>query len=278
MWSAVANSPSTSCDDEDLCTNNDKCVNGVCQGTDFGAQCDARCEVCDGSGCSQKSGWTGCVKSGECGCSISGTCYAALAVNPSNTCKHCDPDSNPTGWTNVPTAKACDDGNACTHTDVCGSGVCAGTAYTCNHDASWECRSSYPCDGNGGCVGTNYRPNTYICEAEKNACTLAVYCTGSQATCAAQVAQLPDIVFSYVRETHSGSTTDQAYQTYKDKVYMAASASVSCGALEWKFGLLKDSASCNINGDSSIGGAIDSSWSSSNTATRTGLNLVDGQK
>jgi hypothetical protein len=44
--------------------------------------------------------------------------------------------------------KACDDGDPCTHTDLCEEGVCAGTKYACNDGLS--CTHDL-CDGAGGC-------------------------------------------------------------------------------------------------------------------------------
>lgn len=43
----------------------------------------------------------------------------------------------------------CDDGDACTHGDVCAAGACAGTAYDCTPEAT--CQES-TCDGEGGCT------------------------------------------------------------------------------------------------------------------------------
>ncbi len=47
--------------------------------------------------------------------------------------------------------QSCDDGNGCTHSDVCGGGTCAGTAYSCDDGRSCTADS---CDGDGGCSST----------------------------------------------------------------------------------------------------------------------------
>lgn len=89
-------------------------------------------------------------------CYINGKCYLAGDVNPLNPCEQCNPFESEHFWTyndDLP----CDDGDNCTHDDHCASGICWGTAYTCD---DWlDCTINH-CDGNGGCY---YRTDDEHC-------------------------------------------------------------------------------------------------------------------
>ena len=63
-------------------------------------------------------------------CTIDGLCWEALQPNPTDGCLLCDPDVNPTGWTDYNGA-ACDDGYEATVNDICLDGVCAGELAPC---------------------------------------------------------------------------------------------------------------------------------------------------
>lgn len=97
----------TACDDGDACTQTDTCQQGTCTGTNLVV----------------------CTASDQC--HVAGTCNAGTG-----TC------SNPTKANDTP----CNDGNACTETDVCRAGACAGTAI----DGCVPCVTAGDCaDGNG---------------------------------------------------------------------------------------------------------------------------------
>jgi Dictyostelium (slime mold) repeat len=68
--------------------------------------------------------------------------------------------------------RACDDGNPCTHHDVCTRAGCVGTPYTC--DDGNVCTSD-KCDGNGGCIFTATSGNK--CD-DGNPCTSNDTCSG----------------------------------------------------------------------------------------------------
>ena len=70
-WS---NNNALKCTDGNLCSRNDKCVNGVCRGTSFTCR---SCETCDGSGCKIKPGF----------CVIEGTCYSNNQLRPGKPCQ-----------------------------------------------------------------------------------------------------------------------------------------------------------------------------------------------
>jgi MYXO-CTERM domain-containing protein len=79
------------------------------------------------------------------------------------TCRVCS-----SGSCTVNTGAACNDGNACTHTDRCNTnGQCAGTVYGCA--SSNPCKTA-ACNGAGGCPETNKLDGT-PCDADKSLCT-----------------------------------------------------------------------------------------------------------
>ena len=53
----------------------------------------------------------------------------------------------------------CSDGNACTASDQCTGGLCAGTTYSCNDNLACTTDS---CDGSGGCTHTPTAKNCFI--------------------------------------------------------------------------------------------------------------------
>ena len=108
--------------DNSGCTAGDECRGGVCTpgievvcGTGSGACGDLTCLSTgdDTHMCEPRS--SGSV------CTIGTSCYARGDINPSNTCQICDPDLNPTGWTDNPGAsctlscdRVCAPGGGCT--------------------------------------------------------------------------------------------------------------------------------------------------------------------
>jgi hypothetical protein len=91
------------CDDQRLCTN-DTCSAGVCSFKLLAGYC-----------------------------LIGGQCIQNGAPNPASpACQICDSQVSTSGWTNHNEGGACNDGQACSHTDVCKKGVCAGLSYSCD--------------------------------------------------------------------------------------------------------------------------------------------------
>jgi hypothetical protein len=95
------------------------------------------CQVCTPG--SSTTAWSNTASGTSCGtglvcaggscvsdCFIGGTLYPAGTVNPSNACQVCTPGSSTTLWSNKANGATCNDGNACTQTDSCQSGVCTG--------------------------------------------------------------------------------------------------------------------------------------------------------
>ena len=165
------------CDDKDMCTRGDSCsADGLCVGTLY--ECLPDCQACDGNnGCKTTKG---CVTAGNCSCSINGQCYVHGAPNTNNMCQKCDIYSNANGWTDLADGAICDDGNACTRKDKCKAGTCGGDPFKCPKHPN--CTESNVCNGDG--CDIVYRPATYLCYENQDACDWPdQYCTGSTATC-----------------------------------------------------------------------------------------------
>ena len=117
------NNDALACSDNNLCTRNDRCVNGTCTGIPFTC---LECQVCDGSRCEIKPDF----------CVINGKCYRHGELRPGKPCQECQ-ISRQDVWTN--NMLPCNDGNLCTRNDKCKNGTCRGTSFTC-----LECQR---CDG-----------------------------------------------------------------------------------------------------------------------------------
>ncbi|XP_028399276.1 neurogenic locus notch homolog protein 1-like [Dendronephthya gigantea] len=109
------NNNALSCSDGNLCTKNDRCVNGVCVGTPFTCR---SCESCDGTGCVINPGY----------CVIDGICYTNGNLRPGNPCQQCN-DNYQTKWSEADST--CSDNNEKTRDDSCVKGVCKGEPYSC---------------------------------------------------------------------------------------------------------------------------------------------------
>src|SRR5439155_8982356 len=124
--------------------------------------------------------------SAECAGGLSSALPHASAApdrhHPAATC-HGDGKCS---YANQPNGTACNDGNACTKTDVCTGGACGGTAYSCA--APGPCQQAGTCNGDGTCSFAN-KANGTACN-DGNACTKTDVCTagacgGTAYTCAA---------------------------------------------------------------------------------------------
>lgn len=118
------------------------CVHGVCLCT---ALVEGGVPSSDGGG--QEDGGECAPSEESCGDGVDGDCDDLIDCE--------DPDCE---------ARACDDGNLCTESDTCGSGVCAGADATC--DDGVPCTSD-ACDPATGCT---HAPDPASCD-DGNACT-----------------------------------------------------------------------------------------------------------
>ena len=167
---------SAPCDDGSKCTTSDACVNGGCTGKL--KNCDDGNECTDDS-CDPKNGCVSTPATGPCGaadvCTIPGQCSDSACVGAK--AKNCD-DSNPctvdacdptSGCIHKSTTAACNDGDPCTTSDNCTTGVCQGTPKNCNDN---NVCTDDSCDASG-CHNT---PTGGPCD-DGNACTSSDTCT-----------------------------------------------------------------------------------------------------
>lgn len=136
-----------------------------------------------------------CLAGTECasGFCAEGVCCDGACGGGTDPCRTCAARGGfgAVGHCTVTAGATCDDGQACTRTDVCSpAGACGGTGYTCT---ATQCQASISCDGAGGCVPVN-RPNTTPCD-DGNPCThgdacAGGACVGSAITCAPTQCQL----------------------------------------------------------------------------------------
>ena len=172
------------CSDGDACTQSDSCANSLCVPGVLKV-----CEdnvLCTADTCNKQSGncvydavgmnGTPCDDGNICTLGDNckgGVCTVGIAkdCNDNNPCtddlcdkvKGCNPNFN---------SQACDDGNACTSSDICKFGDCEGSAVSCNDSNS--CTDD-ACDPKKGCVNTG---NSGQCN-DNNACTVNDSCKNS---------------------------------------------------------------------------------------------------
>ena len=115
------------CDDAEGCSSDDKCVDGVCAGTEYDCADELTCtdDVCDGVG--------GCTNNPAEGfCVIGGACVAAGEVSPGDECLVCEPTTSSSAWSPAPASASCNDGDPCTEDDVCLATGCGGAPVDCS--------------------------------------------------------------------------------------------------------------------------------------------------
>ncbi len=173
------------CDaDGDACTVGDACAKGLCipgapKSCDDGNPCTK--DACDAkSGCAQLPDDNApCTDDNPCTLGDScadGACVPGLpkACTSGQACvaAACNLATGKCAFTNAPTGKDCDDGDACTKADGCDGGVCLGSKVTCDDNNGCTDDS---CKAAVGCVHT---PNTAPC-SDGDPCTLGDTCKGA---------------------------------------------------------------------------------------------------
>ena len=193
----LAGGATVSCDDGQVCTENDACKGGTCKGTL--KTCEEDDNPCTVGSCQPTNG--ACV-TGPIGlplfCDDGDACTVETACDGTDCvgkAKNCDDDNACTtdscdkakgcqhafaelGASATPT---CDDGDPCTAGEICASGSCVGKPTNC--DDGNACTND-ACEAGFGCVG---KSNLSSCSdgdpcTENDACSKGT-CSGSAVTC-----------------------------------------------------------------------------------------------
>jgi hypothetical protein len=216
------------CNDGNACTQSDTCQAGTCTGSNpvtcaavdqchVAGVCNPASGVCsnpaapngsicnDGNACTQVDTCQAgaCTGASPVTCAAADQCHVAGVCNP--TTGACSNPSAPDGTT-------CTDGNACTTNDTCSAGACvAGPPLVCNDQNACTVDS---CNPASGCVYAPGNAGT-VCRAAANACDTAEVCTGTSATCPANVDHQPPALGAGTDQVIVGtcSTTPLAFTT-----------------------------------------------------------------
>ncbi len=197
----------SACSDGDACTQSDSCQSGTCaSGTPVACAALDSCHVAgtcspatglcsnpnaaNGTACDDANA---CTQSDTC---QSGTCTGAnpvtcAAVGQCHVAGTCDTATGTCSNPNEVDGSACDDSNACTQTDTCQAGACAGAnPIVCL--ASDQCHLIGTCDVGTGICSDPIKSNGAACD-DANACTSGETCQSgscgtpaSMVTCTAQ--------------------------------------------------------------------------------------------
>ena len=168
------------CEDGDLCTSGDVCVESACvPGATLDCNDGNPCtsDVCAQGACTHMplagacDDGNPCTEQDQC---VDGNCAAQVATDcdDENLCTldYCDPGL---GCVHLLNDAPCDDGDVCTSGDQCGLGACeGGVAINCNDGNPCTDDS---CDPVGGCL---FAPNNGGQCSDGNACTLGDHCAG----------------------------------------------------------------------------------------------------
>ena len=186
------------CDDDNLCTVSDGCVEGNCIGTPV--VCDAPpVAICLNENVRRSWAPQGACNpfNGTCeyqmteqycefGCTSDGCigdpCVGLACETPPNSC-YGEVGACIDGSCNYePVTGSCNDGDACTVADSCQNGTCTGIPVTCNAPPASECTSStslrvYNSTGSCSQGACSYGSSTVTCN-DYNACTVNDHCSG----------------------------------------------------------------------------------------------------
>lgn len=158
-----------------VCGANGECASGHCaDGVCCKTACDAGpCEGCSLAAGSSKDGTCEMLTGPECddgdACTQldiceSGSCVGTTPVScpPTDACHdNCDPASGACTQVAKPNGIPCDDGNSCTESDACQSGVCGGIVIACPEPI--ECHEGGICDPSTGACDDAMSPDGTPC-------------------------------------------------------------------------------------------------------------------
>jgi hypothetical protein len=176
-----------SCDDGNPCTANDICTNGTCTGAV--RFCPATDQCHDPGACNPQTGTcTSAAKADNTACddgnacTVSDTCQGGVCKGGStkqcpaaDSCHDVGACSNGVCFNPVKANGAtCNDQNACTRTDTCQNGVCAGgNPVVCA--APDQCHTQGTCDPTSGTCSNPIKANGTTC-SDGLTCTAADQC------------------------------------------------------------------------------------------------------
>ncbi|RLB58495.1 MAG: hypothetical protein DRI34_04625, partial [Deltaproteobacteria bacterium] len=155
----------TPCDDGDLCTQTDTCQSGSCTGSDP-VVCTALDQCHEAGTCNPATGecsnpnkadGTACDDGDACTLTDtcqSGTCTGAdpvvcTALDQCHDAGTCNPSTGVCSNPSKPDGTSCDDGNNCSSTDTCQSGIC--TAGATDKDSDGDSYLDGACPGGDDC-------------------------------------------------------------------------------------------------------------------------------
>ena len=173
----------TACDDGNLCTSADKCVQGICQpGAPVSCNDGNPCtdDVCfpNTGKCLQANTVAGVPCSDGNACTMADKCALGQCSGQPANCDDGNPCSSDTcepklGCVHtIFNGAPCNDNNACTSADVCKNGVCGGGQQTCNDGNPCTLDG---CNATGGCTSA---PIIGACN-DGNVCTVGEKCDAS---------------------------------------------------------------------------------------------------
>ncbi len=180
------------CDDGDACTRLDRCVAGVCVGTDAvicaaldqchaAGVCDPATGDCshpaqpDGSGCDDGDP---CTQTDTCddGLCLGSSVVVCAALDDCHEPGMCDPATGACSDAVVADGTPCDDSDACTRADTCQAGMCVGTdPIVCA--ALDQCHAAGVCDPATGVCSEPLAADGTSCD-DGDACTRTDACAG----------------------------------------------------------------------------------------------------
>ena len=211
----------TACNDGDACTQTDICQSGACVGSNpvvcaasdqchVPGTCNTATGVCsnpsapngtpcnDGDACTR----TDACQSGAC---VGSDRVVCSAIDPCHLAGTCSPASGECSTPVAPDGTGCNDGNACTQTDVCQGGVCVGTNPTiCG--PSDPCHLAGTCNEITGACSNPPAPDGTTCN-DGDACTTGDACANG--ACAGSLVGPPAEVSNQRFLTNTTDTWDR---------------------------------------------------------------------